>query len=177
MDVIKKILQYNQKFIHLSHEKFDKLPKWHTAIISCMDTRLVNFLEPAMGIERGDVKIIKNAGNIVTATFNDVIKSLLVCIYELSVKEIIVVGHNDCGMENTTALSLKNKMLEHNISNSDINNIMPDLKDWADNFHTPEENIITSVKNIKNSPYLPKNIPVHGFLLNINTGKLTLLTE
>ena len=70
MTLIEEILQTNENFcanppadysgedVHAS-----KLPQKKLAIVTCMDTRLVNFLEPALGITRGDVKVIKTAGN------------------------------------------------------------------------------------------------------------------
>ncbi|WP_196593329.1 beta-class carbonic anhydrase [Pectinatus sottacetonis] len=178
MDIIKKVMSANDKFIKNNNPiPFDKLPKWHVAIVTCMDTRLVNFLEPAMGISRGDVKMIKTAGNVVSGGLNDVIKSLMVCVYELGVKEILVVGHCHCGMEKTTSSSLSEKMKIAHITPAFIKKIIPLLKNWADNFQQPQQNVIDSVNNIKNSPYLPGNIIVHGFIIDPDTGKLELLTN
>ena len=77
--------------------KTPKRPAKKLAIVTCMDTRLTDF-EPAMGLERGDAKIIKNAGNTIT---DDALSHLwLRCI--LGVEEIMVIGHTDCGMANVT---------------------------------------------------------------------------
>ncbi|MBB5335236.1 beta-class carbonic anhydrase [Pectinatus brassicae] len=177
MDIVKKVLQANSAFTKAAYEKIDKIPRWHAVVISCMDTRLVDFLEPAMGIKRGDVKFIKIAGNVVDDNLNDVIKSLMVCIYELEVREIIVVGHKNCGMENTTATSLQTKMTKNSINDTAIKNILPDLNNWADKFEQPAQNVLYSVQNIKNSPYLPNDIPVHGFIVDPDSGELTLLVN
>ena len=66
MSVIDEMLQTNEKFCANLPEEYkayehedhhdSKLPKKHLAIVTCMDTRLVNFLEPALGIKRGDAK-------------------------------------------------------------------------------------------------------------------------
>ncbi len=45
------------------------------------------------------MKIIKNAGGVVTNPFGSVIRSLLVAIIELGVEEIMVIGHTDCGVQ------------------------------------------------------------------------------
>ncbi|MBQ4404174.1 MAG: carbonic anhydrase, partial [Selenomonadaceae bacterium] len=66
MSLIGEILQTNEKFCANLPEEYkayehedhhdSKLPKKHLAIVTCMDTRLVNFLEPCLGIKRGDAK-------------------------------------------------------------------------------------------------------------------------
>lgn len=70
-----------------------------------MDTRLTGFLEPALGIERGDAKIIKNAGN--TVVDQDVIRSVAASIFALGVEEVMVIGHTNCGMANVDPKNLK----------------------------------------------------------------------
>ena len=61
--MIDEVLKANEEFTkNFEGEELGHLPKKKLAILTCMDTRLVNFLEPALGIERGDAKIIKNAG-------------------------------------------------------------------------------------------------------------------
>ena len=69
-----------------------KYPNKKIAILTCMDTRLVELLPAALGLRNGDVKIIKNAGGVVTNPFGSVIRSLLVAIIELGVEEIMVIG-------------------------------------------------------------------------------------
>ncbi|MBR0289977.1 MAG: carbonic anhydrase, partial [Selenomonadaceae bacterium] len=122
MSVIDEMLQTNENFRANLPEEYkayehedhhdSKLPKKHLAIVTCMDTRLVNFLEPALGIKRGDAKIIKTVGNCLNGVFDTTVRSLLVCIYELGVKEIAIIGHHECGMSKTTSKSLTGGMLE-----------------------------------------------------------------
>lgn len=178
MDIVNKILQANDKFLgDFSPNEYSKIPRWKTAIVTCMDTRLVNLLESAAGIKRGDVKMIKTAGNIVDKNFNDVIKSLMVCVYELQVKNVVVIGHYKCGMEKTSSESMEKHMLEHGIEGDVIAEIEPLLKKWADSFCRPEQNVIDSVNNIKACKYLPADIAVCGFVIDPLTGKLTLVTD
>ena len=79
MSVIEEMLATNEKFCANLPEEYkayehedhhdSKLPKKHLAIVTCMDTRLVNYLEPALGIKRGDAKIIKTVGNCLNCWF------------------------------------------------------------------------------------------------------------
>ena len=42
-----------------------KYPDRKLAIVTCMDTRLIELLPAALGIKNGDAKIIKNAGGVI----------------------------------------------------------------------------------------------------------------
>ena len=64
-----------------------------------MDTRLTELLPAALGIRNGDVKIIKNAGGVVSHAFGSVVRSVLVGIFELGIEEVMVIGHTDCGVQ------------------------------------------------------------------------------
>ena len=74
-----KFLQANQVYLEHTQEvnTWSKYPQKHLAIVSCMDTRLVELLEPALGIRRGEVKMIKTAGNTITSKFDDVISQFV----------------------------------------------------------------------------------------------------
>ena len=60
--MIDEMLAYNKKFVEeKQYEKYatSKYPNKKIAILTCMDTRLVELLPAALGLKNGDVKIIK----------------------------------------------------------------------------------------------------------------------
>src|ERR1700712_2179939 len=63
------------------------------AVVTCMDSRI----EPLqmLGMERGDAKILRNAGARVT---DDVLRTLVLAVALLGVRRVLVVPHTDCGM-------------------------------------------------------------------------------
>ena len=163
---------YTQEDVHSS-----KLPQKQVAIITCMDTRLVNFLEPALGLQRGDAKVIKTAGNSVTGVFDGIIRSLMVCVYELGVKEILVIGHHECGMAKTTSKSLTDAMLSRGVPKEAIHMVAKELREWADEFRHPEENVKETAEAIRLNPLIPTDVPVHGLIFHPRTGKLDIVTD
>ena len=65
--MIEELLAYNRKFVEEKrYEQYaaSKYPNKKIAILTCMDTRLVELLPAALGLRNGDVKIIKNAGGV-----------------------------------------------------------------------------------------------------------------
>ncbi|MCR5438832.1 MAG: carbonic anhydrase [Selenomonas sp.] len=184
MSILQDILAVNESFCQTppmdytqeDHQQ-SKLPQKQVAIITCMDTRLVNFLEPALGLARGDAKVIKTAGNSITGVFDGTIRSLMVCIYELGVKEILVIGHHECGMSKTTSQSLTKAMLSRGVQPEAIHMIAKELKEWADEFQHPKQNVIDTVEAIRVNPLIPSDVPVHGLIFHPRTGKLDVVIE
>ena len=182
MRLLDEVVAKNRVFMQQQPEQFidcesNKMPSRQLALFTCMDTRLVDFLEQAMGISRGEVKVIKNAGNSVTGPFEATIRSLVIGIFELGVKEVMVVGHLDCGMCDTTSDGLVKKMLARGISPDAIKMVEKELEDWVDHFHHPDDNVRDVVFKIRSNPLIPNDIPVHGLLFNPHTGELQVLVD
>src|SRR5438132_14148527 len=101
MALLAEILDHNRSFVdRKEYEAFrtDQFPNKKLVVLGCMDTRLVELLPRAMGFRNGDVKLVKNAGAIVSHAFGSVMRSILLAIYELHAEEVLVVGHSGCGM-------------------------------------------------------------------------------
>jgi carbonic anhydrase len=66
-------------------------PRLNLAIITCMDSRVVTDI---FGLAVGDAMVLRNAGNRISY---DVLRSLLLAVYELGVTRILLCGHSGCG--------------------------------------------------------------------------------
>jgi carbonic anhydrase len=174
MKLLDKILQSNERFVKPgAFPPLPKDPKKQFAIFTCMDTRLVEFLEPAMGIKRGDAKVIKNAGNtLVDPIHGGVIRSLVAAVFMLGVEEIFVIGHRDCGMAVVDAEALKQRMVSRGIARETIDELVPDLAQWLGAFSCPEENVTDVVVKIRKNPLIPKDVPIHGLIFCPDDGHL-----
>jgi len=179
--MIKEILAYNEAFVASeSYKAFetDKFPEKKIAIVSCMDTRLIELLPAALGIKNGDAKFIKNAGGIISHPFGSAMRSLLIGIYELNIEEIFVIGHTDCGARMTDSASIVEKMTSRGIRVESIDMIKyygVDFKQWLGGFQDLEQSILDSVEMIRNHPLVPREIQIYGMIIDSQTGKLTLL--
>jgi len=181
--VLQQVLEANREFVHHLPANYvpacnlDSKPKRHLAIFTCMDTRLVDFLEPALGIKRGEAKVIKNAGNTITGPFQATIRSLMVAIYELGVKEIMVIGHLDCGMSHSTSKTMIQKMLDRGICPSAIKMVEDELGKWLDQFHHPIDNVEKVVASIRSNPLIPVDVPVHGLMFDPHSGAVKVIVN
>jgi carbonic anhydrase len=172
--MLDEVLKANEDFVKdFEPKKMSHMPRKKLAIVTCMDTRLTGFLEPAMGIERGDAKIIKNAGNAVVG--RDVIRSVAAAIYALGAEEVIVVGHYECGMANVDPEKLMEAMKSRGVDEETLSEV--DIKEWVGAIDGEEENVIEVVEKIKESPFIPDDVPVHGLIIDLYDAKMKVLVE
>ena len=177
--MINEILEYNARFVeNKEYEPYltTKYPDKKIAIVSCMDTRLTQLLLASMGLKNGDVKLIKNAGGLVSSPFDSTVRSLLVGIYELGVEEIMIVGHTDCGAQHLDSDEMIRLMLERGISQDQIDMMKYcgiDFRSWLSGFESSEAAVRSSVDLVRNHPLMPSDISVRGFIIDSVTGKLT----
>jgi carbonic anhydrase len=183
MSMIAEMLEKNEEFVRRREYeplRTDRFPNKKLAVLTCMDTRLTELLPRAMSFGNGDVKLIKNAGAIVSHPFGSVMRSLLVAVYELGAEEIAVVGHHDCGMTGLSCASVLDKAIDRGVSKAvltTLDHAGVDLKKWLTGFERVEDGVRQSVETIKNHPLLPRGVPVHGMIIHPETGKLDLLVD
>ena len=179
--MINEILAYNKKFVEeKKYEQYatSKYPNKKIAILTCMDTRLVELLPAALGIKNGGVKIIKNAGGVVADPFGSVIRSLLVSIVELGVEEIMVIGHTDCGVQHINSEMMIHHMKQRGIPQESIDLMKYcgiDFEKWLAGFDTVEQSVSETVETIKNHPLIPHDIRIGGYVINTQTGELQVI--
>lgn len=183
MNHITEVLEYNRQFVeNKEYEAYrtNKFPEKRIVVITCMDTRLTELLPKAMNFKNGDVKLIKNAGAIISQPFGSVMRSVLVAIYELQADEVFVVGHMDCGMASLNADHMIGLIKERGVSEtvlSTLENSGIKLTKWLRGFDNEKEGVMGTVDIIKNHPLLPPNIPVHGMIIDPNNGALELIVD
>jgi carbonic anhydrase len=127
-------------------------------VLTCMDSRI----DPLrmLGLERGDAKILRNAGARVTA---DVLRTLVLARYLLGVERVMVVAHTRCrmagGSEDDVHAAIKDAG-------------GPDTRSMSFLTTTDQEAAVClDVQRVRSSPYLA-DTTVGGFIFDIDTGRL-----
>jgi carbonic anhydrase len=183
MSIVSNLLAFNQEIVE--QEKYkeyltDKFPDKKIAILTCMDTRLVELLPKALNLRNGDAKLIKNAGAILTQPFGSAMRSILVAIYEMGAEEVLVIGHHGCGMTSLDTGAMVEKFRANGISDevlSTLENSGIRMDRFLKGFESAEKGVMHSVNMIRNHPLVPAFIPVHGFIKHSDTGLLELIYE
>ncbi len=129
------------------------------AVVTCMDSRI----EPLtmLGLQRGDAKILRNAGARVT---DDVLRTLVLAVALLGVERVLVVAHTDCGMTKNGEEQVQQAVRA--ATGADARSI--DFGTIDDQHATLERD----VQRVRSWPYLPPGMPVAGLLYDVRTGRL-----
>lgn len=141
-------------------------PSKELAVVACMDTR--HAVERVLGLEHGDAKIIRNAGNAVDDT---TLRSLIVAVHLLGVKHIAIMGHTKCGM---MKVGRGEFAIAHHIADSTpipLHEVMmPTFQDWLGGFEDAEEHVRRGVDRVRQHPYMPDSLDVFGLIYDNDTG-------
>jgi len=183
VSIVTEIFEHNRQFLaRKGYEEFltDQFPNKRLVVLTCMDTRLVELLPRAMGFRNGDVKLVKNAGAIVSHPFGSVMRSIMLAIYELMAEEVIVVGHSGCGMTGLSCERVLDKAVKRGVSPdvlATLRHAGVDLQKWLTGFEHVEDGVRSSVDMITQHPLLPKDVIVHGMMINSQTGELKSIVD
>jgi carbonic anhydrase len=161
MGVIDELLRANEDYAkNFTLGNLPVPPARKLAIVACMDARLT--IEQMLGLKTGDAHIIRNAGGIVT---EDAIRSLIISHHLLGTQEFMIINHTDCGM-----LTHKDDEVRVRLQKASGTAVVAPAC-----FHTftnLEENIREQIQKVKSHPWIPKHIPVRGFIYDVKTGRL-----
>jgi carbonic anhydrase len=135
-------------------------PARKLAILACMDARLT--VEQALGLKTGEAHIIRNAGGIAT---DDAVRSLIISHYLLGTQEFAVISHTDCGM-----LTFKDEDLAATLRKKTGADAIAPARFYS--FTSPEDNVREQVRKLKSHPWIPRQVPVRGFVYDVKSGKL-----
>lgn len=129
------------------------------AVVTCMDSRI----DPLtmLGLEKGDAKILRNAGGRVT---DDVLRTLVLASHLLGVKRVMVVEHSDCGMTKRT----DDEVHQYILDTAGIDTRSLEFRTMSDQ----RACVLLDVQRVRSSPYLPKGFEVAGFIYDVQTGRL-----
>jgi len=134
-------------------------PARHVAVLTCMDARL--HPEKFLGLDVGDAHVIRNAGGRAS---EDAIRSLVISERLLGTTEIVVIHHTDCGMVTFTNQQLAEKIKQDLGADVKGRDFLP--------FSDLEQSVRDDVATIRQSPLIPKDIPIAGAIYDVRSGKL-----
>ena len=161
MSVIDEVLKANQEYAknfklgHLPMPPANKL-----AVVAFMDARMT--VSQLLGLKTGEAHIIRNAGGIVT---EDALRSLIISHHLLGTQEFMIINHTDCGM-----LTFKDEELRKKLQKE--TGTLPVAPTYFHPFSDLEENVREQIQKVKSHPWVPKQIPVRGFIYDVKTGRL-----
>lgn len=177
--IVEEVLTANAEYVRSFGDKgaLGLPPARRFAILTCMDARI----DPAKlaGLSEGDAHVIRNAGGRAS---DDAIRSLVISYKLLGTREWFVIHHSNCGMElfsdevirGLLSSSLKTASLEAGgwkDDNPGPGSRQGEYIDWL-TIKNQAESVATDVERIRRHPLVPEDIPIYGYIYQVETGRL-----
>jgi carbonic anhydrase len=160
MSVTDELLKNNESYA-ASFDKGDlPIPPGKKAIVvTCMDARILP--SRALGLEEGDAHVIRNAGG----RTEEALRSVVISQQLLGTNEVLVIHHTECGMLTFQNDDLHAKVKENLGADSSHIDFLP--------FGDLEQSVRDDVRLLKDSPLVPDDVSVRGFVYDVKSGQVT----
>lgn len=137
--------------------------------LTCIDPRLNALFPNVLGLPGDQFIWLRNAGNIITGPTSSTMRSLALSCAVKGGKEIAIIGHTDCQVGKTTTMQLLEKFEALGVKR----HLLPEnINEYFGIFGSDRQNVIKSCDFARRSPLIGPKIPVHGFVVDVNSGKL-----
>jgi carbonic anhydrase len=161
MSIVDKALAANRNYAKTYYPALGKRPAPKLAVVTCMDPRLSD-LPGILGLPQADLDVIRTGGPAVT---EDVLGELVVSTRVLGTTEILLLNHTGCGFATFTDDELNAKL------SASTGNASPAPMRFF-SFKDPVENTQDQIKKVRSHPWIAKDVPVRGFIFDVDTGLL-----
>jgi carbonic anhydrase len=147
-------------------EYADSLP---LVALTCIDPRLNPLMPEILGIPEDQFIWLRNAGNIIFDSMSSMTRTLALGCAIKGGKEIAIIGHTDCKVRQTSVMQLTDRFKAIGIERSSL---PENLTEFFGLFASERQNVMRGVEFVRHSPLIGPKIPVHGLVVDIQTGQL-----
>lgn len=157
MREIDDLIEWNHRnSAKFAHPGLSAEPVRRIAILTCMDARILP--QDLLGIDVGEVHLMRNAGGIVT---DDVIRSLAASQQMLGTEKVMIIQHTRCGLSGLDDDEVHRQLTERF-------GVEPPFR--MGGFGDVAESVRVSIRALRESPYV--NGLVTGFVYDVDSGRL-----
>src|SRR5205814_2489706 len=178
MRLLEAIIEANQRAVAsnakatlTASELSDALP---LVGLTCIDPRLNRFVPEMLGVSEEQFIWLRNAGNIIAGPLSSTMRSLALACAVKGGREIAVIGHTDCQVCQTTVMKLTEGFRALGVDRSKL---PENLNEYFGLFASERQNVIRGAELVRQSPIIGSNVPVHGLVMDIQTGRLEWLVN
>jgi carbonic anhydrase len=156
-----RVLVDNARHVAAGAAPVQRQPARRIAVVTCMDVRID--VDGTLGLRRGDAHVLRNAGGIVT---DDTIRSLALSQWLLGTRSVLVLQHTDCALHGLHGPTFQQRLYQS----------AGQLPNWdVGTFVDLETSVRESVRRLASTPFLRYRDQVHGFVLDVPTGRVCVV--
>src|ERR1700749_918127 len=161
MSLIDKAVKANHVYAKNPDPKLKERPTPKLAVVTCMDPRLSD-LPAILGLPHAELDVIRTAGPAVT---DEVLGELVASNRVIGTTEIMLLNHTGCGFTTFTDDELNTKL-----ATSTGDSSPRPMRFFS--FKAPEQHTGEQIEKVRSHPWIAKDVPVRGFVLDMETGLL-----
>jgi carbonic anhydrase len=161
MSLIDKAVEGNRNYAKAPDPRLRERPRPRVAVVTCMDPRLSD-LPAILGLPHHELDVIRTAGPAVT---EEVLGELVASNRVIGTTEIMLLNHTGCGFTTFTNDELNARLVKATGDKSPA-----PMNFFA--FEDPERHTREQLAIVRAHPWISKDVPVRGFVLDMETGLL-----
>ncbi|AOM11780.1 carbonic anhydrase [Bacillus thuringiensis] len=137
-------------------------------------------IQQVTNIQQENMLTIHSYDSVIVHPYGDIMRSIIIAIYQENVEEIIVVGIEDKESD-VVNLQIQRDSIKNNRELDYLfENCMPEfssgsLDEWLSGKENVSENIEKSIDMICHHPLVPSDVKVYGFKIDRTRGKETVV--
>ncbi len=138
---------------------------------------LTNYLND---INPEDIIILNSYGREVLQPFGDIMRDIIITVYQENIEDIFVVGDEGTGTSSQPGRCTCPSVPQDKLETLEylFENCMPEfpsmsLRGWLEGNRTATDYVEKSADTIRNHPLMPSDVIVHGLFINTATDELS----
>ena len=149
-------------------------------LLTDIEHEIEPIIQQVTNVQRENMLTIHSYDSVIVHPYGDIMRSIIIAIYEENVEEIFVVGIED-KETNVVNLQIQRDSIKNNKELDYLfKNCMPEfssgsLEELSGKRKENIENIEKSIDMIRHHPLVPSDVKVHGFMINKTGGKETVV--
>ncbi|HXT40986.1 MAG TPA: carbonic anhydrase [Candidatus Angelobacter sp.] len=178
MRLLEAIIEANQRAVAanttaaLNATEFaDALP---LVALTCIDPRLNKLVPEMLGVPEEQFIWLRNAGNIIFEPMSSMMRTLALACAVKGGKEIAIIGHSDCQVCKTTVMKLTDAFRSLGVDRAKL---PENMNEFFGLFASERQNVLRGAEIVRQSPLIGSKVPVHGLLMDVQSGRLEWLVD
>ncbi|HYT60166.1 MAG TPA: carbonic anhydrase [Haliangiales bacterium] len=178
MPLLEAIIEANQRAVAKGTKAELNLSEFAGALplvaLTCIDPRLNRLIPEMLGVPEEQFIWLRNAGNILSGPLSSTMRSLALACAIKGGREIAIIGHTDCLVGKATVMKLTDGFRALGVDRAKL---PENLNEYFGLFASERQNVIRGVETVRQSPLIGAQVPVHGLMMDIQTGRLEWLVN
>ncbi len=138
-------------------------------VLTCFDPRLHALMPEVLGVSERDFLWLTNAGAVVTRPQSETARAVALACGVEGGREVVVLGHTGCRFFGPDRRAAADWFRQNG---ADLSAAATELDDFLRPLFNERSSVATAVGHLRASPFLPLAIPVHGLIVDTDTGRL-----